>query len=77
MNFGDSSVGYNYASNASIESLVDPLDAAGNDTTGGTDVMNATYSFSGVPNIGFAALEGEIGPGSVGETIDFVRFTDR
>ena len=87
--FGDSSVSYNYATSSSIEALVDPVDASGNAATiaeggytnavagGGVDVMTAAHSYSGVPNVGFAALEAEIGPASVGETIDLVRFTDR
>ncbi len=71
MSFGDGSVGYNYSTNGSIEALVDP------DNVSGVDVMGGAFSFNGVPNVGFAALEADIGPASVGETIDFVRFTDR
>ncbi len=76
MSFGAGGVSYNYATNTSIQELISPNNAAGADPAAGVDAT-PLGSFSGVPNIGFAALEAEIGPASVGETIDFVRFTDR
>ena len=57
---------YNYSTNPSIEALVDP-----------TAAVAVVPALQGVPTMGFAALEGEMGPASVGETVQYILTLDR
>jgi hypothetical protein len=69
LTFGGAGVTYNYGTNASIEALVDPDDVSGLDAV--------TIDLSGVPAIGFSAIDADLGPASMGETIPHVRYVDR
>ena len=64
---------YNYGTNGDIDALADP-NFNDDPTAPGNPV---SIDLSGVPTLGFPALEGEMGPASVGETVQYILSLDR